>query len=255
MTVIKAMPTRRPNGLLLLVLAVLFMLLPAMLAMADVPGSRRADAAVKARTADMARLAVEAGSTLGAPVYLRITKQPAELTAFIQKPDGTFAPLKTWDICTFSGGLGPKKMEGDGKSPEGFYSVRANQMNPSSSFHLSFNLGFPNVYDRAQGYTGSYLMVHGDCVSIGCYAMTDDGIEEIWTVMAAALEGGQRAIPVHVFPFPMPGGEVPDAYADHPAATFWDELAPAWAAFEETRRVPTVTVRDGRYSVSMPGLK
>jgi len=103
----------------------------------------------------------------------------------------------------YSGELGPKFKQGDGQSPEGFYFVKPGQMNPYSSYHLSFDLGYPNTYDRAHGRTGDYLMVHGDCVSIGCYAMTDAGIEEIYTLMGAALKGGQPFVRVHAFPFPM----------------------------------------------------
>jgi len=243
---------RRVSPVWVVCLLLAFMGLPALIAAADVPTNRRAIVVVERNTENMQALAEARGLELGAPVYLRITKRPAELTAYLQSADGSYLPLRTWKICSFSGGLGPKQAEGDGKSPEGFYSVRPRQLNPSSSYHLSFNLGFPNAYDRAQGYTGSFLMVHGDCVSIGCYAMTDEGIEEIWTVMQAAFDSGQTTIPVHIFPFAMPGGKLPEGWKSHEAAAFWTELAPAWAAFETSARVPEVNVSGGTYEIVSP---
>ncbi|WP_257390938.1 L,D-transpeptidase family protein [Snodgrassella alvi] len=106
-------------------------------------------------------------------------------------------------MCTFSGGLGPKKAEGDGKSPEGFYAMRKSLLNPNSNYHLAFNIGYPNAYDRSKSYTGSYIMIHGKCVSIGCYAMTDNGIEEIYALVIQALSSGQTQVPIHIFPFKM----------------------------------------------------
>ena len=121
-------------------------------------------------------------------------------------------------------------------------------MNASSDYHLAFNLGFPNTFDRAQGRTGSYLMVHGDCVSIGCYAMTDEAIEEIWTLMQSAMEEGQKSVPVHIYPFPMTAANL-QRYAGNENAAFWRSLAPAWEAFETTGHVPAVRVSGGSYEV------
>lgn len=190
--------------------------------------------------------------SLGGPVFLRITKtqsradKQGRLEAFVENDDGDFVLFKTWDICTYSGELGPKLKQGDGQSPEGFYFVTPNRMNPYSSYHLSFNLGYPNAFDRAHGRTGNYLMVHGDCVSIGCYAMTDEGIEEIYTLMGAALNSGQPFVRVHVFPFPMTEANL-QAYKDHENITFWENLKTGWDWFEEKRRPPNVNVSQKRY--------
>ena len=89
---------------------------------------------------------------------------------------GEGRPLRrfaTYPICLWSGRLGPKLREGDRQAPEGFYTVSAEQLNPNSRWHRSFSLGFPNAFDQAHGRTGSFIMVHGGCPSIGCYAMTD----------------------------------------------------------------------------------
>jgi murein L,D-transpeptidase YafK len=231
------------RGLLLSLL--LFGLAPA--AFADPPASSARSLAAEAQTAPLlAREMSAAGMRLGAPVFLRITKQPAELELWVAGGDGAFAKFRTYPICAFSGALGPKTHVGDGQAPEGFYTVAAGRMNPWSSYHLSFDLGYPNAFDRAHGRTGSALMVHGKCVSIGCYAMGDAAIEEVWTAMAAAFRAGQPFVRVHAFPFRM------DRLADHaePAhAAFWGDLKNGWDAFEKTKRPPEILVSGGRYVV------
>lgn len=185
---------------------------------------------------------------LGDPVFMRIFKEPGTLELWVGNARGDYALLKSYPICRYSGELGPKRREGDGQAPEGIYSVRAAQLNPRSTFHLSFNLGYPNAYDRAHGYTGSYLMVHGNCVSIGCYAMTDGGIEEIYVALLAALQAGQPMVAVHAFPFALTEEQM-GAHSLHPEILFWRELQPVFQAFESTHRPPTVTVRAKRYAL------
>ena len=112
-----------------------------------------------------------------------------------QNRDGEYALLKTYPICRWSGDLGPKKKQGDRQAPEGFYTITPGQMNPNSNYYLAFNTGYPNAYDRAWGYTGSELMVHGDCSSRGCYAMTDEQIQEIYALARESFFGGQKSFP------------------------------------------------------------
>lgn len=204
--------------------------------------SAQAQARVQAAlTAELEAL----GASWGAPLYLRIFKASDELEVWVEA-GARYQRLRTWPICTWSGGLGPKLRQGDGQAPEGFYEVAAPQLNPSSRFHLSFNLGYPNAFDRAHGRTGDYLMVHGNCVSIGCYAMGDAAIEEIYTLVAAALAQGQRAVPVHAFPFRMDG----DWEAQHAGSEwlpFWRQLAAAYRAFARTGQPPRVRVVEGEY--------
>ncbi len=194
-------------------------------------------------------LLAEADVHAGDPLFVRIFKQEAELELWFQSStDKTYQLFKTYPICAFSGELGPKTREGDGQAPEGFYQVGSGQLNPYSSYHLSFNLGYPNAYERARGWTGSYLMVHGSCVSIGCYAMTDDGIEEIYALVEAALKAGQSKVPVHVFPFRF--GRAHEALIEaSPHREFWRQLEAGYLAFEEQRVPPTVRVRSGQYQV------
>src|SRR5258706_3828801 len=141
------------------------------------------------------------GMTSEAPIFVRIFKEESELEVWKQSADGHFYHFKTYPICNWSGDLGPKRTQGDRQAPEGFYRITRNQMNPNSQFHLAFNLGYPNSYDRALGRTGEFLMVHGQCKSAGCYAMTDGLMEEIYALSREAFIGGQEALEVHAFSF------------------------------------------------------
>jgi len=186
-----------------------------------------------------------AGFATGAKVFIRIFKQSRELQVFLQ--DGPeYRHYRTYPICNFSGGLGPKLKTGDLQSPEGFYTVTPGLMNPNSKFHLAFNLGFPNAYDQALGRTGSALMVHGNCVSIGCYAMTDAAIEEIYFLVDAAMRAGQKSIPVHAFPYRMDGyGPLDPDWDD-----FWENLKEGYDAFEASKNPPKVSAKGGRYVIT-----
>jgi murein L,D-transpeptidase YafK len=194
---------------------------------------------------------------LGTDLFLQIIKSDAGtmgegvLNAYLRASDGDYVLHDSWDICTWSGTLGPKLREGDGQSPEGFYYVTPSALNPNSSYHLSFNLGFPNAFDRAQGRTGSFLMVHGACVSIGCYAMTDDGIEEIYALVERAFTGGQAGVRTHIFPFPMTETNMAE-HAGNPNITFWRNLKTGWDRFEADARPPDVTVADKTYVFGAP---
>lgn len=188
----------------------------------------------------------DVGLELGRAAFIRIFKEEGELEVWLQA-DKNFRLFKTYEICNFSGSLGPKLKEGDHQSPEGFYNVDRSAMNPNSSYHLSFNLGFPNAYDLANQRTGSFLMVHGDCVSIGCYAMTDAGIEEIYLIVEAALRGGQSSVPVHAFPFRMTDerldGEKANIWFD-----YWKNLKVGFDMFESERVPPAVSVAQRSYT-------
>ncbi len=181
----------------------------------------------------------------GAAIYLRIFKTENQLEAWLRR-DGKFELFRTYPICNWSGTLGPKLMEGDRQSPEGFYRVAKRQLNPDSAYHLSFNLGFPNAYDKAQNRTGSYLMVHGACVSIGCYAMTDAGITDIYGLVEAALDAGQKDVRVDVFPFRMTADNM-EKHKDSSWIGFWRDLKAGYDVFEHTGEPPRVSVCVGRY--------
>jgi len=228
-----------------LCLAFLLSLMTRSTAGAQVPESRRSRAvASRIRPQLEAELKAQ-GLTYGAPLFMRIFKESKELELWVGKGK-TFALFKTYTIHHFSGNPGPKLKEGDRQAPEGFYSVTPDRMNPHSSYHLAFNLGYPNRYDQAHGRTGSALMVHGSTVSIGCYAMTDARIEEIYTLADGALRSGQPAFQVHCFPFRMTAEKL----IQHQETTwynFWVNLKEGYDFFEKTRIPPDVQVKDKRY--------
>lgn len=186
------------------------------------------------------------GFALGDPVFMRIFKEEAELELWLRRGD-RYELFRTYPVCKYSGGLGPKLREGDGQAPEGFYHVTRRQMNPHSQFHRSFNLGFPNAYDRAHGRTGSLLMVHGACVSAGCYAMTDHLIEEIYTLGEAALEQGQPFFRVHAFPFRMTAENL-FRHSGSRWLDFWLNLKEGHDYFEHHGLPPDSYAERGRYA-------
>lgn len=195
---------------------------------------------------DIPTLLQEKGLKSGAPVFIRAFKEERELELFLQAADGTFKLLRTYPIAAASGKLGPKLAEGDMQVPEGFYASSQRSMKPDSDFHLAFNIGYPNSYDRAHGRTGSFIMVHGSNVSIGCLAMTDPKIEEIYTLCQAALDAGQPFFRVHIFPFRMTEKRMQKA-ASSEHYKFWKNLKTGYDIFESTRIPPEVSVKNKRY--------
>ena len=184
--------------------------------------------------------------TKDSPILVRIFKEEAELEVWKQDRTGRYARLKTFPICRWSGELGPKVKEGDRQAPEGFYAITPGQMNPNSAYYLAFNIGYPNAYDRSLGHTGSELMVHGDCSSRGCYAMTDEQIGQIYALARESFFGGQRAFQVQAYPFRM----TPLNMAKHrnnPNMPFWKMLKVGYDHFEVTHLEPKVNVCERHY--------
>src|ERR1700722_19995959 len=183
---------------------------------------------------------------LQSPILIRLFKQEAELEVWKQDRSGHFALLKTYPICRWSGDLGPKVREGDRQAPEGFYAISPAQMNPQSAYYLSFNTGYPNAYDRAWGHTGSEVMVHGDCSSRGCYAMTDEQIAEIYSLGRESFFGGQKSFQFQAYPFHM----TPLNMAKHrnnPNMAFWKMIKEGYDHFEVTRQEPKVDFCEKKY--------
>ncbi|MBV9589076.1 MAG: murein L,D-transpeptidase [Hyphomicrobiales bacterium] len=181
------------------------------------------------------------------PVLIRTYKQEAEFEVWKKDTSGRFALLKTFPMCRWSGQLGPKRKEGDRQAPEGYYAITPAQMNPNSNYHLSYDMGYPNAYDRAHGGTGSYLMVHGDCSSAGCYSMTDQQIEEIYALVREAHSGGQKAVQMEAFPFRFTPANLARHRLD-PNMPFWRELKEGADRFEITKDEPKVGVCNGHYT-------
>src|ERR1700694_937618 len=192
--------------------------------------------------ADMA----EKDMDMQSPILVRLFKEEAELEVWKQDRSGRFALLKTYPICRWSGDLGPKVREGDRQAPEGFYNISPAQMNPQSAYYLSFNTGYPNAFDRSLGRTGSQLMVHGDCSSRGCYAMTDEQIAEIYSLGRESFFGGQKSFQLQAYPFRM----TPMNMAKHrnnPNMPFWRMIKEGYDHFEVTRQEPKVDFCERKY--------
>lgn len=186
------------------------------------------------------------GSSPSAPIVLRAYKKESEIELWKRNSAGRFVHIKTYPVCRWSGRLGPKFKEGDRQTPEGFYSVAKAQMNPNSAYYLSFNIGYPNGFDRALGRTGSAIIVHGICASVGCFAMTNPAASELFAIAREAFAGGQSAFQFQSFPFRMSAANLA-RYRDDPHADFWRQLKEGSDRFEATGLEPAVTTAAGRY--------
>jgi murein L,D-transpeptidase YafK len=180
------------------------------------------------------------------PIMMRIFKEESVLEVWKAQGTGRYQKIAEYEICKWSGNLGPKHAEGDRQAPEGFYTVAPHQMNPNSSYYLSFNLGYPNAYDRSHGRTGSNLMVHGACSSAGCYSMTDGQVLEIYAFAREAFRGGQQAFQVQALPFRMTAENMA-RHRDNENYEFWKMLKVGYDHFELTRTPPKVDVCEKQY--------
>ncbi|MET3928063.1 murein L,D-transpeptidase family protein [Devosia sp. 2618] len=192
------------------------------------------------------------GSGPGEAMVIRIFKQEQALEVWKRTSAGTFKLFKTYEICTYSGDLGPKFKEGDRQSPEGFYTISPGLMNPKSAYYLAFNTGFPNKFDRANGRSGSNLMVHGDCKSVGCYAMTDAGIAEIFGLARETFKGGNPSFQLQIFPFRMTAANMAKQSAS-PHLAFWKNIKEGYDLFELNKAPPTWDVCNLQYIFNAPG--
>jgi murein L,D-transpeptidase YafK len=189
------------------------------------------------------------GMSQNDPILMRAYKKESEIEVWKRGRDGRYALLKTYPMCRWSGQLGPKVREGDRQAPEGFYTITPAQMNPNSQLYLSFNLGYPNAYDRAHGRTGSHLMVHGSCSSQGCFAMTDEAISEVYALARESFAGGQRSFQFQSYPFRMTAENLAKHRLD-PNIAFWRNLKEGSDYFEIAKQEPQVSVASGQYAFS-----
>lgn len=188
------------------------------------------------------------GFTMGQPVYIRLFKFEGVVEVWMKRGE-QFDLFEVYPICVNSGALGPKLKQGDRQAPEGFYEINRKHLNPNSKYHLAINMGYPNAYDRSHNRTGDFLMIHGACASIGCYALTNDNIEEVYGLVKAALDAGQDAVPVHAFPFRMTREALAER-KDSKWVNFWvSELLPAYEMFDMTRTPPRLMTCEGVYQI------
>ncbi len=230
---------------LVLNISLIFTILITAPARAELLFSEDSREAVEQQTPILKEQLREAGFEWGAPIFVRIFKQSNQLELWLKKGE-RFELFRSYPICERSGYLGPKISQGDEQAPEGFYSVIADWMHPFSDFHLAFNIRYPNDHDRMLGRTGSAIMVHGGCSSSGCFAMTDEGIEEIYTLAEVALLNGQERFKVHVFPFPLTDENLA-RHRKNKWHDFWLNLKEGSDLFEANGVPPNEYVVDGRY--------
>lgn len=195
---------------------------------------------------ELLALMEQKGLSPSAPILIRAYKKEAELEIWKMKADGRYVLFKTFPMCRWSGQLGPKTSEGDRQVPEGFYRITPAQMNPNSEYYLSFNVGYPNAYDRAWGHSGGSIFVHGACSSAGCFSMTDRQIDQIYAIAREAFNGGQQAIQMQSYPFRMTPENLA-RYRDDPNIAFWKQLKEGADNFEISKQDVNVGVCNRRY--------
>jgi murein L,D-transpeptidase YafK len=184
-----------------------------------------------------------------ARIYMRIFKEESMMELWVQDQK-QFRLFRQFPICAYTGGLGTKTRDRDGKSPEGFYTITPKQLNPVSHYQLAINIGYPNDLEKLRGYTGNSIMIHGSCRSIGCYAMTDLEINEIYTLVYKAFEGGQQKIELAIFPFRMDSLHMKAFKAD-PNMPFWKSLKPGYDLFQQAHLPPAIWVKKKNYAFAM----
>ncbi|MCP4367838.1 MAG: murein L,D-transpeptidase [Deltaproteobacteria bacterium] len=233
--------------IILSTLLIIYVVSSTAIAGVSIPSSSRSREAISRVKPQLKKDFTRENIKFGAPIYIRIFKEEKELELWVDQ-NKRFTLFRKYPICTYGFGLlGPKTRKGDGQAPEGFYYVQSDKLNPVSSFHLSFNLGYPNKYDRIHQRTGGALMVHGNCVSIGCYAMTDKKIEEIYALADAALRNGQSFFRAHIFPFRMTSENM-QRHRNSKWYAFWQNLKKGHDFFEKHGNIPpNVEVENRRY--------
>ncbi|MGH1376353.1 MAG: L,D-transpeptidase family protein [Alphaproteobacteria bacterium] len=187
------------------------------------------------------------GLSMDNPMLIRAFKDEMKLELWVKSSYGNqYELFKSYNICSKSGALGPKLKEGDLQTPEGFYSVTKDRLNPNSKYFLSFNIGYPNAYDKSHKRTGSHLMIHGNCISEGCLAMTDAVIGEIYLIVEQNFKYGRKSIPIHIYPFRMTNENL-QMRALSRWQPFWRNLKEGYDYFETNKRPPHTSVQAGRY--------
>jgi murein L,D-transpeptidase YafK len=228
-------------------LGLIIFLLPVFISPKETPSSARSREVISRQKLLLEKTLKEKGLKFGSPVFIRILKQSGLLELWV-KDNEKYKLFKSYEICYYSGTIGPKEKKGDCQSPEGFYQLTPNRLNPNSSFYLSFDVGYPNSYDKYHNRTGSAIAVHGHCCSIGCFAMTNPFIEEIYTLVDAAFRNGQDVIAIHIFPFYMTDKSM-EKYKDSKWINFWKELKPGFDFFEINNTPPKISVINCKYVI------
>jgi murein L,D-transpeptidase YafK len=202
--------------------------------------------AMKELSPEMLTLLQQKNMPKDSPLLVRLFKEESELEVWKQDTTGRYELLRVYPICRWSGDIGPKVKEGDRQAPEGFYAITPGLMNPNSSYYLAINIGFPNAYDKSNGYSGNFLMIHGDCSSRGCYAMTDEQIGEIYSLAREAFLGGQKEFQIQAYPFRMTPANLA-RHRNNPNMPFWKMIKAGDDHFLVSHQEPKVDVCEKHY--------
>ena len=181
-------------------------------------------------------------------VLIRVFKFEKELEVWVESGD-TMILSKTYSICRLSGGFGPKRYEGDLQVPEGVYMV--NKLNPHSNYYKAVGINYPNKSDSilsTYSRKGGSIYIHGKCVSVGCIAVEDRNIEEIYKIAETSTE-----ITVHIFPARYDSKKlyIASQLADKPHLfDFEENLKEVYEHFNTTKKIPVIDVDDnGKYKI------
>lgn len=210
--------------------------------------------AYQSRVDRVRRLFLQQDIVEPAEIFFRVFKREQLLEVWARAADDVeFVMVNTYAVCGTSGELGGKRKRGDEQIPEGFYAIDV--FNPTSRFHLSLGVDYPNAVDRARGVRGDLggdIFVHGGCATVGCVPVTDVGIEEVYVMALIAREAGQTTIPIHMFPTRLDDDGfdwLRETYGDdHHEFGFWENLREGYLAFERTRMIPQIDHHRGRYT-------
>jgi murein L,D-transpeptidase YafK len=200
---------------------------------------------VAAREAELAEEFAVKGLKLGSPVFIRVYKQTSEMELWVRQGP-RYVHFKTFGICRWSGVLGPKFYEGDRQSPEGLYRVTASDLIVNQRWDRAMNINYPNAFDDLNGRGGSGILIHGGCGSIGCFAVQNENVEDVYGAVRAALKGGQAYVPVLALPFRF-SQLAPDKEDTLQMSEFWADLRRADLLFERDKLPPAAWICDGRY--------
>jgi len=208
----------------------------------------RVKSAYEEKEATVKKLLSDKKIERGFKLFIRAFKKEQILEVWVAKSDA-WQLLTTYDFCTTSGKLGPKRKEGDLQIPEGVYHI--NHFNPFSVFHLSLGINYPNASDKIlsdKKAPGGAIYIHGNCVTIGCIPITDDKIKELYILAVESRNSGQAKIPVHIFPSRDFDSLIKEAGAN---TGFWTNLKTIYDDFESTKKLRQVTVnKTGVYSLT-----
>ena len=188
-------------------------------------------------------------------LYIRAFKEEGIIELWGKnKQQQSFHHFRTYTICSSSGLIGPKRIQGDGQVPEGYYHI--DRFNPESSYHLSLGINYPNNSDKIlsnKQRPGGHIFIHGDCVTIGCLPITDNEIKSLYIYCVEAIKNGQKTIPVTIFPMKLTNDNMQmllQSNGSNTTKNLWHDLKLGYDYFNTKKQLPTIRfLANGRHEV------